>query len=271
LLLTIAAFLTAFYTARQISLTFLGKPRGHHAEHAHETPNTMTVPLIILAFFAITLGWLGIPEEISGHGNNWWHHFVGHEYASTPLSLTVMLLSSGLALGGLGLGWLVYGRKPLEARQMDPLQSGMQKVRMGWLYKAMQNRFYFDEIYKAIFIDGSVKLAELFYNFDYNWVVDPMVNLVARISREISNLLDKFDEKVVDGLVNLTGLSGVTLSDFTGITDNKVVDGLVNGLADVTGWVGENVLRPIQTGKIQNYLLVLIISMLAIIGIYLAY
>ncbi len=44
LLLTIAAFLTAFYTARQISLTFLGKPRGHHAEHAHETPNTMTIP-----------------------------------------------------------------------------------------------------------------------------------------------------------------------------------------------------------------------------------
>ena len=271
LLLTIAAFLTAFYTARQISLTFLGKPRGHHAEHAHETPPTMTIPLIILSFFALTLGFVGIPEEIVGHGNNWFHHFVGHEYPSTPLSIQVMLLSSILALGGLGLGWLVYGKKPLSAGEMDPLEKGLKRIKFGWLYQAMRNKFYFDEIYKAIFIDGSVKLADLFYNFDYNWVVDPIVNLVARISRGVSDLFNKFDEKVIDGLVNLTGLSGVTLSDFTGITDNKVVDGIVNGMAEVTGWIGENVLRPIQTGKVQNYLLVLIISMLAIIGIYLAY
>ena len=271
LLLTIAAFLTAFYTARQISLTFLGKPRGHHAEHAHETPNTMTIPLIILAFFAITLGWLGIPEEISGHGNNLWHHFVGHEYHSTPLSLTVMLLSSGLALGGLGLGWLVYGRKALEAGQKDPLQNGMEKIHLGWLYKAMQNRFYFDELYSAIFINPSIKLADVFYNFDYNWVINPIVNLFGTVTRGISNIFNKFDEKVVDALVNITGLSGMKLSDFSGITDLKVVDGLVNGIADVTGWIGENVLRPIQTGKLQNYLLILIISMLAIIGIYLVY
>jgi len=271
LLLTIAAFLTAFYTARQISLTFLGKPRGHHAEHAHETPNTMTIPLIILAFFAITLGFAGIPEEIIGHGNNWWHHFVGHEYAATPLSVPVMVLSSVLAVGGLGLGWLVYGRKPLEEGQMDPVQKGMQKIKLGWLYTAMQKRFYFDELYRATFITGSIKLADLFYNFDYNWVINPFVNLVGRITRGISQVFNIFDEKVVDALVNITGLSGIKLSDLGGITDLKVVDGLVNGIADITGWFGEKVFRPIQTGKIQNYLLILIISMLAIIGIYLVY
>ena len=271
LLLTIAAFLTAFYTARQISLTFLGKPRSEHAEHAHETPNTMTFPLIMLAFFAITLGWVGIPEEIVGHGNNWFHAFVGHEYASTPLSIPVMLLSSGLAVGGLGLGWLVYGRKPLEAGQMDPLQKGMEKIRLGWFYKAMQKRFYFDEIYKAIFINGSIKLADIFYNFDYNWVINPIVNGVGAVTRGISDIFNKFDEKVVDGLVNFTGLSSVKLSDLGGITDLKVVDGIVNGIADVTGWIGENVFRPIQTGKVQNYLLILLISLLAIIGIYLVY
>ena len=271
LLLTIAAFLTAFYTARQISLTFLGKPRSHHAEHAHETPNTMTIPLIILAFFAVTLGFVGIPEEIIGHGNNWFHNFVGHEYPATPLSLPVMLLSSGLAVGGLGIGWLVYGRKPLLQGEMDPLERGMNKIRLGWLYEAMRNKFYFDELYQATFIKGSVKLADIFYNFDYHWVIDPFINLVARISRGFSDLMNQFDEKVIDRLVNLTGLSGITLSDLGGITDNKVVDGLVNGIADVTGWVGENVLRPIQTGKIQNYLLILLISMLAMIGIYLVY
>ena len=271
LLLTIAAFLTAFYTARQISLTFLGKPRSHHAEHAHETPNTMTFPLIFLAFFAITLGWVGIPEEIVGQGNNWFHSFVGHEYASTPLSIPVMVLSSVLALGGLGLGWLVYGRKPLEAGQMDPLQKGMEKIRLGWLYTAMQKRFYFDEIYKAIFINGSIKLADLFYNFDYNWVINPIVNGVGAVTRGISNVFNTFDDKVIDGLVNFTGLSSVKLSDLGGITDLKVVDGIVNGVADVTGWIGEKIFRPIQTGKVQNYLLVLLISMLAIIGIYLVY
>lgn len=271
LLLTIAAFLTAFYTARQISLTFLGKPRSDHADHAHETPNTMTIPLIILAFFAITLGWVGIPEEIVGHGNNWFHAFVGHEYASTPLSIPVMALSSGLAIGGLGLGWLVYGRKPLEAGQMDPLQKGMEKIRLGWLYKAMQNRFYFDEIYNAIFVTGSIKLADIFYNFDYNWVINPIVNGVGAVTRGISNIFNKFDEKVVDGLVNFTGLSSVKLADLGGITDLKVVDGFVNGIANVTGWIGENIFRPIQTGKVQNYLLILLISLLAIIGIYLVY
>ena len=158
-----------------------------------------------------------------------------------------------------------------QRRGYGPAGERFNEDQAGWLYQALRRKFYFDEIYKAIFIDGSVKLANLFYNFDYNWVVDPIVNLVARISRGISDLFNQFDEKVVDGLVNLTGLSGVTLSDFTGITDNKVVDGLVNGIADVTGWIGENVLRPIQTGKVQNYLLVLIISMLAITGIYLAY
>ena len=271
LLLTIAAFLTAFYTARQISLTFLGKPRSHHSEHAHETPNTMTFPLILLAFFAITLGWVGIPEEIVGQGNNWFHAFVGHEYAPTPLSIPVMLLSSGLAVGGLGLGWLVYGRKPLEAGQMDPLQKGMERIRLGWLYKAMQKRFYFDEIYQAIFINGSIKLADIFYNFDYNWVINPIVNGVGAVTRGISDIFNKFDEKVVDGLVNFTGLSGVKLADLGGITDLKVVDGFVNGIADVTGWIGEKIFRPIQTGKVQNYLLILLISMLAIIGIYLVY
>jgi NADH-quinone oxidoreductase subunit L len=269
LLLTIAAFLTAFYTARQISLTFLGKPRGDHAEHAHESPNTMTVPLIILAFFALTLGFVGMPEEIIGAGNNLWHHFVGPEYAATPLSIPVMVLSSALALGGLGLGWLVYGRKPLEKGQMDPVQKGMQKIKLGWLYTAMQNRFYFDELYQATFINGSVKLADIFYNFDYNWVINPIVNLVGRITRYISEIFNMFDEKVVDALVNVTGLSGIKLAELGGITDLKVVDGLVNGIANLTGWIGEKVFKPIQTGKIQNYLLILLISMLAIIGIYL--
>ena len=61
--LALAAFLTAFYTMRQITLTFLGEPRTKEAEHAQETPWTMTVPLVILAVFAVAAGWVGIPEH----------------------------------------------------------------------------------------------------------------------------------------------------------------------------------------------------------------
>ena len=135
----------------------------------------------------------------------------------------------------------------------------------------MQKRFYFDELYRALFINPSIKLADIFYNFDYNWVINPIVNLFGTVTRGISSVFNTFDEKVVDALVNITGLSGAKIADFSGITDLKVVDGFVNGLADVTGWIGDKIFRPIQTGKVQNYLLVLLVSMLAIIGIYLVY
>jgi NADH-quinone oxidoreductase subunit L len=71
-----AAFMTAFYTMRQITLTFLGEARTEEAEHAHETPWTMTVPLIVLSVFAIGYGWVGIPEEfpiLGGLVPNWFH------------------------------------------------------------------------------------------------------------------------------------------------------------------------------------------------------
>ncbi len=61
--LAIAAFITAFYTARQISLTFLGSPRTEGADHAPESNGAMVWPLILIAPFAIGLGWLGISTE----------------------------------------------------------------------------------------------------------------------------------------------------------------------------------------------------------------
>ena len=270
--MTLAAFLTAFYTGRQISLTFLGRPRSHHAEHAHETPNSMTVPLMLLAVFALTLGFAGVPEEIVGHGNNWFHGFVGHEYPATPLSVPVMLLSSVLAVGGLGLGWLVYGRKPLAHGEMDPLERAMQKVGLGWLYEAMRRKFYFDELYHATVIRGVIKLADIFFYFDNRWVVDPIVNLAGRVGRLLSDVLGVFDLKVIDGLVDLAGRTGASLAAFSGQVDNVVVDDIaVNGTARVTGWIGARVLRPIQTGKAQNYLLVALITVLALLGLYLVY
>jgi len=265
LLLTIAAFLTAFYTGRQICLTFLGKPRGHHAEHAHETPRSMTVPLILLAIFALTLGFTGIPEEIIGHGRNWFHHFVGHEFAATPLSVPVMLLSSLLAVGGLFLGWLVYGRKPLAAGQPDPLV----KV-LGRVHTVLKNKYYFDELYHATFVRGAIALANVFFYFDNRWVIDPIVNLVGRIGRLISDISAAFDLRIIDGLVDLAGRVGAALSSFSGILDLNIVDRIVDGVGETAEVAGQS-LRRIQTGRAQNYLLVALATVLMLLGLYVVY
>jgi NADH-quinone oxidoreductase subunit L len=323
LLLTVAAGLTAFYTARQICMTFLGQPRSHHAEHAHESPWTMTVPLVMLAFFAILLGFVGVPEEFpllgSLFGHNWLHHFAGHEFPTTPLSWPVMILSSALALGGLTLGWLVYGREPLLAGQTDPLERAMQQLKLGWLYQSARRRFYFDELYQATIIRFVIWFSRTSYYFDNRWVVDPLVNLVGRVARLVAGASDAFDsavidrvvnltgrvvagessdfsdividglvnltgriginfsalsgradDTVIDGLVNLTGRIGINLSALSGRVDDVVMDGFVNGVGLVTQAIGRT-LRPIQTGKVQNYLLVVTMTVLALTGLYLIY
>ncbi|RME47922.1 MAG: NADH-quinone oxidoreductase subunit L, partial [Chloroflexi bacterium] len=66
---TVAAFLTAFYMARQIFMVFSGAPSTDAADRAHESPFVMTGPLMVLAFFSLVLGFVGLPENISPYGN----------------------------------------------------------------------------------------------------------------------------------------------------------------------------------------------------------
>ena len=136
--LALSAFLTAFYTMRQISLTFLGKPRTPAAEHAHESHWTMLLPLVILAVFAIGAGFVGVKSDFPVLGliiNGPFHaeavspfeHFLAPAVEEVikfePLAFNIapMLVSFVVALGGLFLGWWVYGRKALTAGQPDPL------------------------------------------------------------------------------------------------------------------------------------------------------
>ena len=76
---------------RQITLTFLGKPRTESAEHAHESKWTMTFPLVFLAVFAIIAGWPGIPLDfpvIGGFIPNFIHEFVGETLSEHPEAVT---------------------------------------------------------------------------------------------------------------------------------------------------------------------------------------
>ena len=125
--LAVAAFCTAFYTMRQITLTFLGEGRTKAAQNASETPWTMTLPLVVLSVFAIGFGWLGIPEHFPGIGGylpNWFHEFVGSTLAeapeSAPFNWIPLVVSLFVALGGLLLGWLVY--RKVKSPSQDFLQ-----------------------------------------------------------------------------------------------------------------------------------------------------
>ena len=236
--LAIAAFLTAFYTMRQITLTFLGKPRTPEAEHARETPWTMTTPLVILAIFAVTYGFVGIPEEfplLGGLAPNWIHEFVGGTLAEHPEALAFnpipLLTSLIVALGGLALGYFVY--RNVNSAAEDRLQIPLLK-----------NKYYFDEAYNFLFIKPSYWFAE--------------------------NVVYKFmDQKIIDGILHLFGPGtfgiGTAIRNYF---DLPVINRAIgDGSYKVTWWFAK-ILRPIQTGRIQQYL-VLALATFIIVGVVL--
>jgi NADH-quinone oxidoreductase subunit L len=238
LTLAIAAFMTAFYTMRQITLTFLGEPRTKEAEHAHETPWTMTTPLVVLAIFAIGYGWVGIPEDFLGlHlSPSWFHEFVGSTLAEMPLAAKFSWIPLGtsllVALGGLGLGWLVY--RNVNSAAEDKLQIPFLK-----------NKYYFDEAYNATFIRF------------FNWFSEVAVPWI--------------DKTVIDGILHFIG----TVTNWIGglvrtYIDLKFINEIVgDGAGNVVKATGRS-MRPMQSGRIQQYMLVALLTFI-IIGALLAY
>jgi len=235
--LAVAAFLTAFYTMRQITLTFLGEPRTEEAKHAHETPWTMTAPLVVLAVFAIGYGWVGIPEHfplLGGLVPNWFHEFVGGTLAEHPevLEFNPIPLATSLfvALGGLFFGWLAYRNvgSPVE----DKLQIGVLK-----------NKWYFDEIYDFLFIKPATWFSEVFVS---RWM----------------------DKGFIDGILHIFGpMTGGIGDIIRNYFDVPVINQFFgDGSAHATHWIGRN-LRPIQTGRIQQYLILSLVVLFVVGGL----
>jgi NADH-quinone oxidoreductase subunit L len=254
LLLTVAAALTAFYTARQICLTFLGEPRTEAARHAHESPPSMTWPLMILAFFAVILGLFGTPWA------NQYHELVGEAFAATPFDPFVAGLSTVLAVGGAVCGWLVYGRAPLRAGQVDPL-----KRWLGPVHGVLENKYYVDELYRLIVIRPVLRLAELCAKFDYDWVINRLVNTIGQLSIRTAERLGGLDLAVVDGTVNLVGRAARGLSTLSNTVDLKGVDGAVNGIGHVVK-AGGRQMRTLQSGWVQDYLLLAVTMAIILLG-----
>ena len=256
----VGAVFTAFYMGRQIGLVFGGKPRTELAEHAVQPGKRMTWPLIVLAVFALLFGFINFPDGFLGDfelpviGNGWLHGFAGEvhlfaEEAAPGLELKAvrfngLVAGSSFALAAFffALGWWRYSRIH-RADAKDPVQlvPGIGE----YVFALWYNKYYIDEIYRGVLIYPTMWLANISAKFDYDWVINPIVNFVGRLTN--------------------------TVSDGTGLFDKLAVDGyLVNGIPGLFNWAGGR-LRLLQTGRAQNYLLILIIGFLILIGLYLAF
>ncbi len=185
--LAVAAFMTAFYMMRLVWLVFFGEFRGSKEKWAgaHESPRTMTVPLVILGVLSVIGGFVGVPKLLSeavGLGDvNKMHHWLapvfggGHEvgHGETAAAVhsageewTFMFIALIIAVAGLFMAISIYRSKGTPER--------MAKA-SGPIYTVLRNLYWVDEFYEAVVIRPFYKISRFFAGFD-RWVVDGLVN-----------------------------------------------------------------------------------------------
>ncbi len=222
----LGAFTTSFYMFRLVYKTFHGEPRNHEI-HAHESPKAMLVPLIVLAALAIVAGYVGTPFA-NGFEHNMapvlGEHFervLDSNLVGMPHGINWIVFAIGTlaAFLGIGLASIIWLKPVLRIERLEPA--------FGWLAKVVENKYYIDEIYDATVIRGLMLLAAAMFWFD-KWVIDYcIVNGVGYLSLVASRAWGWFDKNIVDGIVNLVGwvtvFFGRTLRNFqTGVTQQYV-------------------------------------------------
>ncbi|MDR3749863.1 MAG: NADH-quinone oxidoreductase subunit L [Terracidiphilus sp.] len=232
-MLVFGALLTAFYMTRQVGYVFFGYWRGHKA--AHESPAVMTVPLAILAFFAMALGLIGTPAW------PWFRAFLdGHALAfqmsgfAEPGLIALMGTSTAVVFLGLGLGWWLYGGKAPEPEQPDVLEKAAP---LPWVW--LRNRLYVDELY------GVTVIA--FYAW---W---------ARVA-------DWLDRRVWGGAVTGVAWAFRGWAQLNRFLDTNWVDGgFDKGCEELA--TGGGLLARVQSGRVQTYLRLLAVAVVALVAI----
>ncbi len=241
------AGLTAFYMFRLLILTFHGKPADETRIAAvEESPKVMTIPLMILAALSLFVFYSFNPFGASG---GWFFAAIERPLSVVPellqpaspalfyeavssMHTTAMILSILIAAGGVFFAVVVYQWKKISADQLAE--------KAGFLYRGSSNKWYFDEMYNRVFVEGTLMLTKV---------------------------LQWFDETVIDGIVNGSAVITKGLSNISGWFDNNMVDGLVNASASATERAG-SLLSKIQTGKVQTYLVYIVFSFLVIIILF---
>jgi len=182
----VAAFMTAFYMFRLIFMTFHGQPRDEkiHA-HAHESPRSMTWPLIILAVPSALIGLaLGLPPE-DGKIDRFLHPLfepvLGETVHFGLFDAGLMTLSALIGIGGILLAWQFYIKRPDL-----PAKAG---ARAGFLYKAALNKYWIDEFYFAAVINPVMALGRGLWRWVDMATIDGFVNGSARFFRGVGMAL----------------------------------------------------------------------------------
>src|SRR5437764_1423294 len=242
----ITAGLTALYMFRLVFLTFLGYSRAdqHAQEHVHESPRSMTIPLMILAVLSIIGGWIGWPPSLGG--SNQFEKFLEpvtstagsmeSAKAVTQSSTTeyfLMLASIAIAVAGIWLAYEFYRTK----RFAPEIVAG----KMGPFYKLLFRKYYVDEIYDALFVNRT---------------------------KDLGTLLGQFDAKVIDGVgVDGTGWLARFGSTLSMWWDKWIIDGLLNFGAKFTQLLSFPV-RFLQTGTFSTYALFILVGLAILLGYY---
>jgi NADH-quinone oxidoreductase subunit L len=214
------AFITAFYMFRLVFMTFHGPSNVEPHVHPHESPKVMTLPLIILAFLALTGGLLGIPlihgwhvlhnwlepvlafdletalhaseRMLAEHGHHTSFAEVLHQAQHTThniwLEITLMFFSVGVALAGIATAWFFYIKKPELPGKLAKGQ---------WGFDLVQNKYYVDEIIDETIVKPLVKGSDLLWRQADARGVDGAVNGVAWTIKLFSKIASSFQSGFV--------------------------------------------------------------------------
>jgi NADH-quinone oxidoreductase subunit L len=232
----LAAGITAFYMFRLVIMTFFGEERHDDSVKGkvHESPASMYMPLYVLAGLSIVGGWVGIPAALGG--SNHFHHWLapvlepaGLEAVKHAASLVgdigpsaahasgaaaagehhgmieyiLMAASVAWALTGIAGAYFFYAKRPdLPGKIAD---------KMKHFYELLYNKYYIDEIYQAVFIDGSVALAEHFSKFWDVVVINGAVNSVGFVVKKIGGGFAAVQAGQVQGYALAITLGAVAL------------------------------------------------------------
>ena len=260
------ALMTAFYMFRLVFLTFHGQPRMSHEveHHIHESPKSMTVPLIILAFCAVSAGWLGWPHSLGG--SNRFEKFLEPVFAREAAVFQAEGIrpagrreKRGRAHQSGGIrpdGLFCRGRRSRIRHGVEGLSRCGQR-----LYRAhrgrcpsgltdLLNKYYVDEAYDYAFTGrrkvGDVRLGVMGLGEASSW----------------------FDSHVIDGIVNGAGWTTRLSGTISSWWDKWIIDGLlVNGPA-VLSRIMSYPVRILQWGLVQWYALVMVFGLVGFVAYY---
>ncbi len=249
---TIGAAITAAYMFRLWFMTFWGKPRSEEVEaHAHESPRVMVAPLVVLAVFAVIAGWnipfteigakslieqampAGIAAGIATEGGI--HVPAEHLSHAPDVHIPVSLIAFTMAASGFVIAVVFYAKHYFNPGDVSRMFAP--------LYKFLLNKWYFDELYRLVFIRPTLWLSRIAAGIDRN-LIDCFVDSTAKAARWVSS---------IDAWI-----------------DRHLIDGLVDGIARCTFRTGLW-LRVLQTGSIRQYVVFIVIGTVAlfiIVSIY---